>query len=131
MHAARPDLRCAIYVGCSPVVAVSGLKAGLLPLTQDAAVLGEVAQHRYTGGKFYLLINYYTSNLSLNLCSALQEPEEREKLIHSLGPISKVLLLTNHGALCCGETIEEAFYAAYHIVQVQFTFRIRNKGQFI
>lgn len=50
--------------------------------------------------------------------AALQEPEEREKLIHSLGPISKVLLLTNHGALCCGETIEEAFYAAYHIVQV-------------
>lgn len=52
--------------------------------------------------------------------SALQEPEEREKLIHSLGPLSKVLLLTNHGALCCGETVEEAFYAAYHIVQVKF-----------
>lgn len=49
---------------------------------------------------------------------ALQEPEEREKLIHSLGPLSKVLLLTNHGALCCGETVEEAYYAAYHIVQV-------------
>lgn len=50
--------------------------------------------------------------------AALNEPEEREKLIRSLGPMSKVLLLTNHGALCCGETIEEAFYAAYHIVQV-------------
>lgn len=97
MHAARPDIRCAIYVGCSPVVAVSALKVGLLPLTQDAAVLGEVALHKYTG--------------------ALSEPEEREKLIHSLGPLSKVLLLTNHGALCCGETIEEAFFAAYHIVQ--------------
>ncbi|XP_037032848.1 protein hu-li tai shao isoform X3 [Bradysia coprophila] len=97
VHAARPDIRCAIYVGCNSVVAVSSLKAGLLPLTHDAAVLGEVASHRYTG--------------------ALQEPEEREKLIHSLGPLSKVLLLTNHGALCCGETVEEAFYAAYHIVQ--------------
>lgn len=52
------------------------------------------------------------------MLTALNEPEEREKLIRSLGPISKVLLLTNHGALCCGETIEEAFYAAYHIVQV-------------
>lgn len=50
VHAARPDIRCAIYVGCSPVVAVSGLKVGLLPLTQDAAVLGEVSLHKYTGG---------------------------------------------------------------------------------
>ncbi|XP_055318220.1 protein hu-li tai shao isoform X1 [Sitodiplosis mosellana] len=97
VHAARPDIRCAIYIGCNPVVAVSSLKLGLLPLTNDAAVLGEVALHTYTGG--------------------LSEPEEKEKLIRSLGPISKVLLLTNHGALCCGETIEEAFYSAYHIVQ--------------
>ncbi len=51
VHAARPDIRCAIYVGCNSVVAVSSLKAGLLPLTHDAAVLGEVALHRYTGGE--------------------------------------------------------------------------------
>lgn len=101
MHAARPDIRCAIYIGCNPVVAVSSVKVGLLPLTNDAAVLGEVPLHTYTG--------------------ALHEPEEKEKLIRSLGPISKTLLLTNHGALCCGETIEEAFYSAYHIVQVTET----------
>jgi adducin len=47
----------------------------------------------------------------------LNEPEEREKLTRSLGPNSKVLILTNHGALCCGETIEEAFYHAQHIVK--------------
>lgn len=98
VHAARPDIRCAIYIGCNPVVAVSSLKAGLLPLTTDAAVLGETVLHPYTG--------------------ALHEPEEKEKLVRNLGPIAKVLLLTNHGALCCGETIEEAFYSAYHIVQV-------------
>lgn len=97
VHANRPDLRCAIYIGCNPVVAVSSLKAGLLPLTNDSAVLGEVILHTYTG--------------------SLSEPEEREKLIRNLGPVSKVLLLSNHGALCCGETIEEAFYAAYHTVQ--------------
>uniref|UniRef100_A0A0K8TS20 Putative cytoskeletal protein adducin n=1 Tax=Tabanus bromius TaxID=304241 RepID=A0A0K8TS20_TABBR len=97
VHAARPDVRCAIYVGCNPVVAVSSLKVGLLPLTKDSAVLGEITTHAYTG--------------------ALHEPEEREKLIRNLGPNSKVLLLNNHGALCCGETVEEAFYAAYNIVQ--------------
>ncbi|XP_055701508.1 protein hu-li tai shao isoform X2 [Phlebotomus papatasi] len=97
IHAARPDIRCAIFLCCNPVVSVSALKTGLLPLIKSSVVLGEVAVHSYTG--------------------SLNEPEEREKLIRSLGPISKVLLLTNHGAICCGETIEEAFYAAYHIVQ--------------
>lgn len=97
VHATRPDIRCIIYVGFSSVVAVSALKCGLLPLTRDAVVLGEIAVHTYTGG--------------------IYEPEEKEKLIRSLGPNSKILLLTNHGALCCGETIEEAFFAAYHIIQ--------------
>lgn len=96
VHAARPDIRCAIYIGCSPVVAISSLKTGLLALTKDACVLGEISTHAYTG---------------------LFDAEERDRLVRSLGPNSKVMLLTNHGALCCGETIEEAFFAACHIVQ--------------
>lgn len=48
---------------------------------------------------------------------ALNEPEEHEKLIRSLGPHSKVIILTNHGALCCGETIEEAYYHTQHMVK--------------
>lgn len=96
IHAARPDIRCAIYVGCNSVVAVSALKQGLLPLTRDAALLGELSVHNYTG--------------------ALYEPEEKDKLLRSLGPVSKVLLLSNHGAICCGETVEETFYAVNHIV---------------
>lgn len=97
VHAARPDIRCAIYIGCSPVVAISSLKNGLLPLTTDACVLGDVTTFAYSG--------------------CLLDEEERNKLVRNLGPNSKVMLLTNHGALCCGETIEEAFFAAYHIVQ--------------
>ncbi|XP_023032120.1 protein hu-li tai shao isoform X1 [Drosophila willistoni] len=96
VHAARPDIRCAIYIGCSPVVAISSLKSGLLPLTKDACVLGEITTHAYTG---------------------LFDEEERNRLVRNLGPNSKVILLANHGALCCGETIEEAFFAACHIVQ--------------
>lgn len=37
-------------------------------------------------------------------------------MLRSLGPVSKVLLLSNHGAICCGETVEEAFFAVTHIV---------------
>lgn len=97
IHAARPDLRCAIYLSCSPVMAVSALKAGLLPVTKSSVLVGEVNIHPFSG--------------------SVSEHEEKEKLLRSLGPIAKVLLLTNHGAVCCGETIEEAFYTAYHLVQ--------------
>ena len=97
VHAARPDIRCAIYIVCSPVVAISSLKSGLLPLTKDACVLGELSTYSYNG--------------------YLNDEEERNKLVRNLGPNSKVMFLTNHGALCCGETIEEAFFAACHIVQ--------------
>lgn len=51
IHAARPDIRCIIGVGHKAVVAVSSLKSGLLPLTKDAAVLGEVATHNFYGSK--------------------------------------------------------------------------------
>lgn len=97
VHAGRPDIRCIINVGHSSVVSVSSLKNGILPLTHDAAVLGEITTHNFSG--------------------SLNEPEEREKLMRNLGPNSKILLLTNHGALCCGETIEEAFFGAQHIVK--------------
>lgn len=46
----------------------------------------------------------------------MQDDEERARLSRSLGPVSKVLFLTNHGAVCCGETVEEAFYNAQHVV---------------
>lgn len=46
----------------------------------------------------------------------LLDPEEKDKLTRNLGPVNKVLLLSNQGALCCGETIEEAFFNARNTV---------------
>lgn len=97
VHSARPDLRCIIFIDCNSVIAVSSSKCGLLPISKGACVLGEISVHPYTG--------------------PLSEVEERDKLVRNLGPNSKVLLLSNQGALCCGESIEEAFFAACHIVQ--------------
>jgi adducin len=56
IHGFRPDLRCIIGVGHSAVVAISSLKTGLLPLTKDAAVLGEIATHNFSGGEFFVFI---------------------------------------------------------------------------
>ncbi|XP_059485021.1 protein hu-li tai shao isoform X3 [Neocloeon triangulifer] len=96
IHAARPDLKCVVHVHTPAVLAVSCLKCGLLPLCQESVVIGEVSQHPYTGGSL--------------------EAEERDKIARNLGPINKVMFLTNHGAVCCGESIEEAFYNVYNTV---------------
>lgn len=96
VHAARPDIRCIIHVHTPSVVAVSALKHGLLPLSQESVVVGDVSTHAYLGG--------------------LLDADEKDKLARNLGPINKVLLLSNQGALCCGETIEEAFYNARNTV---------------
>merc|ERR1711997_780904 len=44
------------------------------------------------------------------------EKAEWESISRDLGVHNKVMLLRNHGAVCCGESIEEAFYYAYHLV---------------
>lgn len=77
VHAARPDLRCIIHVHTPAVVAVSALKHGLLPLSQESVVVGEVSTHPYLGG--------------------LLDADEKDKLARNLGPINKVLLLSNQG----------------------------------
>ncbi|XKL64420.1 hypothetical protein PGB90_004506 [Kerria lacca] len=96
IYAARPDLKCIVHLHTPSVLAISSLKEGLLPLCQEAAVIGDVSQHAYIG--------------------IPNEPEERNKLARNLGPNNKVIFLTNHGALCCGETIEETFFNACNTV---------------
>lgn len=43
IHAARPDIKCIIHVHTPSVVAVSSIKNGILPLSQESAVIGEVS----------------------------------------------------------------------------------------
>ncbi|XP_032453549.1 protein hu-li tai shao isoform X5 [Nasonia vitripennis] len=97
IHAARPDIKCIVHIATPSVTAISATKSGILPLGQESIVIGEVSTHHYISG----------ANL---------DPEEREKLARNFGPINKVMLLTNRGALCCGETVEEAFYNVYNTV---------------
>ncbi|XP_017783338.1 PREDICTED: protein hu-li tai shao isoform X1 [Nicrophorus vespilloides] len=96
IHSARPDIKCIIHVHTPSVVAISALKCGLLPISQESVVIGDVSTHPYMG--------------------AINDPEEKDLIARNLGPNSKVLLLTNQGAVCCGETIEEAFFNARNTV---------------
>ncbi|KAG7298493.1 hypothetical protein JYU34_018125 [Plutella xylostella] len=92
VHAARPDIRCVLHLRCASALAVSSCRGGLLPLTAEACLIGEPA---YLAAPPGILDN-----------------EERDRVVRILGPSSKVLFLTGDGALCCGQTLEEAFHQA-------------------
>jgi ribulose-5-phosphate 4-epimerase/fuculose-1-phosphate aldolase len=72
------------------------MKCGLVYLSQEACLVGDVSYHNYEG--------------------LVVEASEKVTLAKDLGPRNKVMLLRNHGAVCCGETVEEAFFYAYHLV---------------
>ncbi|CAH2101466.1 unnamed protein product [Euphydryas editha] len=95
VHAARPDVRCVLHVRSAGALAVSCTRRGLLPLCGEAALLGDVAYHRVPTG--------------------VLDNEERDKLVRALGPHAKVLMLSGGGALCCGATLEEAFFQAKNL----------------
>ncbi|XP_076834432.1 adducin 3 (gamma) b isoform X1 [Brachyhypopomus gauderio] len=97
VYSARPDAKCVIHTHTPSTAAVSSMKCGILPISHEALLLGEVAYFTYHGD--------------------IEDGQERVDLQKALGPNAKVLVLRNHGILTFGETIEEAFHYAYHCKQ--------------
>ncbi|XP_077097710.1 beta-adducin isoform X1 [Siphateles boraxobius] len=95
IYSARPDVRCLLHLHTPATAAVSAMKCGLLPLSHEALLVGEVAYYDYNG--------------------VMEDEEDRVELQKSLGPTCKVLVLRNHGIVALGESVEEAFYTIYHI----------------
>ncbi|KAM7391500.1 hypothetical protein PAMP_022185 [Pampus punctatissimus] len=95
IYSARPDVRCLLHLHTPATAAVSAMKRGLLPLSHEALLVGDVAYYDYNG--------------------VMEEEEDRVELQKSLGPTCKVLVLRNHGIVALGESVEEAFYTIYHI----------------
>ncbi|XP_036954005.1 adducin 3 (gamma) a isoform X3 [Acanthopagrus latus] len=94
IYSIRPDIRCIIHVHTPATAAVSSMKCGILPISQESLVLGDIAYYNYQG--------------------SLDDQEERRELQKALGPTAKVLVLRNHGVVALGETVEEAFHYIYN-----------------
>ncbi|NXA20115.1 ADDG protein, partial [Ibidorhyncha struthersii] len=95
IYSTRPDVRCVIHIHTPATAAVSSMKCGILPISQEALILGDIAYYNYQG--------------------SLDEQEERIQLQKVLGPSCKVLVLRNHGVLALGETLEEAFHYIFNV----------------
>ncbi|MES2290682.1 MAG: class II aldolase/adducin family protein [Pseudomonadota bacterium] len=90
VHAARADAVCVMHTHTAAGVAVAAQEHGLLPISQQAAVLGDrVAYHDYEG--------------------VALAASERVTLARDLGDKS-VLILRNHGLLTVGRSVGEAFW---------------------
>ena len=94
VHMAREDAHCVMHLHTDDGVAVSAQESGLLPITQHAMQLGELAYHDYEG-------------VALDL-------DERERIVADLGN-RQCMLLRNHGTLAVGATCADAFMAMYYL----------------
>uniref|UniRef100_A0A8C1ALA7 Adducin 3 (gamma) b n=1 Tax=Cyprinus carpio carpio TaxID=630221 RepID=A0A8C1ALA7_CYPCA len=94
VYSARPDAKCVIHTYTPTTAAVSSMKCGILPISHEALLLGEVSYFSYHGD--------------------LANEQEKMELQKALGPTAKVLVLRNQGLLAFGESIEEAFHYLYH-----------------
>lgn len=96
IHNARPDVKCILHAHTPVVAAVSAMSCGLLPICQEALILGEVSYYDYKG--------------------IVIDDEQKDCIIRALGPKKRVLFLRNHGVVCCGQTIEEAYYLTVNVM---------------
>ena len=94
VHMARHDAHCVMHLHTDDGVAVSAQEAGLMPITQHAMQLGEIAYHDYEG-------------VALDL-------DERERIVADLGE-RKAMILRNHGTLAVGATCADAFLVMYYL----------------
>nr|XP_055028602.1 adducin 3 (gamma) b [Misgurnus anguillicaudatus]XP_055028603.1 adducin 3 (gamma) b [Misgurnus anguillicaudatus] len=94
VYCARPDAKCVIHTYTPTTAAVSSMKCGILPISHEALLLGEVSYFSYYGD--------------------LDDEQEKMELQKALGPTAKILVLRNQGLLAFGETTEEAFHYLYH-----------------
>ncbi|XP_040270355.1 beta-adducin isoform X2 [Bufo bufo] len=95
IYSARPDVKCIIQLHTAATTAVSAMKCGLLPISHDALLAGELVYYDFNGD--------------------MEEEKDRIELQKCLGPTCKVLVLRNHGVVALGESVEEAFYKIFHL----------------
>ena len=95
VHMGRADAHCVMHLHTTYGTAVSMLKRGLLPISQQAlTALSLVRYHVYEGVAFEL--------------------GERERLLADLND-GAMLILRNHGTLTVGATIGEAFHRMHRL----------------
>ncbi|TGZ67389.1 hypothetical protein CRM22_004813 [Opisthorchis felineus] len=99
LYASRPDVNCIVHIHLPDVIAVSCIRAGLLPVSPEANELLSstgVQYHDYHG--------------------ILVDDAEKNSIQKDLGPKAKVLFLRNHGVAVAASSVAEAWYLLKRVV---------------
>tara|TARA_R110000868_G_scaffold404342_1_gene682400 strand:+ start:7703 stop:8482 length:780 start_codon:yes stop_codon:yes gene_type:complete len=88
IHSVRHDVDVIVHTHTRAGVGVASMACGLLPLSQHAAILGEVSYH-----------DFWAPSVDF---------AERKSLIDDLGE-NNLMILRNHGLLACGRSVAHAF----------------------
>ena len=98
VYLARPDVNCVLHTHTIAGVAVSAVKGGLQPVSQDALeVYDELGYHDY---------------------DVPGSQDECEALGRSVGNINtNCLILRNHGLMTIGNNVQSAFIRMYYLEQ--------------
>ncbi|KAG5447784.1 Alpha-adducin [Clonorchis sinensis] len=99
LYASRPDVNCIVHIHLPDVIAVSCIRAGLLPVSPEANELLSsigVQYHDYHG--------------------ILVDDAEKISIQKDLGPKAKVLFLRNHGVAVAASSVAEAWYLLKRVV---------------
>lgn len=95
VHRARHDIMCVAHTHTRANMAVAAMKCGLLPISQMALRFhGNMSYHDYEGSS--------------------RKPGQRERLANDLAGFDN-MIMRNHGVLCCGRTIPQAFNYLYQL----------------
>lgn len=95
IYRSRPDVACVMHTHSRGGQAVSCLKEGLLPLSQEALLFYEnIAYHDYEG--------------------ISDDVSESDRLAADLGGMNQ-MILRNHGLITVGQSVGEAFWRMYQL----------------
>lgn len=111
IHEARPDVRCIVHLNTPATVAVSCAKSGLLPISQEAMILGETAV--YDPSSVTSGLQDTEDGISLKEKRIMEERKAIAALLQSHSQDCMVLMIRSHGILAMGQTVEEAWFFAF------------------
>ncbi|KAK4473818.1 hypothetical protein MN116_003151 [Schistosoma mekongi] len=112
VHSARPDVRCIIHLSTPAAVAVSCTNAGLLPISQEAMILGETAVY----DPLVTLNNQQNGEEDLDSRKQRHfdaQKAEISRIFSEKSSTCMVLLVRSYGLLALGQSVEEAWFIAF------------------
>ena len=99
IHTSESAAKWVMHIHVPEVVAVASLEQGLIRgMSTYSMDLGPISYHGYE----------HATNEQSDVC---------ERMVADFGPTNKVLLLRNHGSITVGNTVHEAFFLTYQLVE--------------